>query len=81
MIKIVVRMRVCACTHKRPIFIGEKQFYDFVVWTTKDLILERIYMDVRFTEKLSRKLTLLTTNININSLLHYQGPCIYGRSL
>jgi len=39
-------------------------------------------MDVRFTEKLSRKLTLLTTHININSSsLHYQGPPNYRRSL
>lgn len=39
------------------LLICDKQFCDFVVWTTKGLISERIYVDVRFTEKLSKKLT------------------------
>lgn len=39
------------------LLICEKKFCDFVIWTTKGLIIERIYIDVRFTEKLSKKLT------------------------
>ena len=39
------------------LLVCEKQFCDFVVWTTRGLIVERIYIDVRFTVKLSRKLT------------------------
>ena len=39
------------------LLICNKLFCDFVVWTTKGLISERIYVDIRFTEKLSKKLT------------------------
>ena len=35
----------------------EKQYCDFVVWTTEGLLTERVYIDVRFTEKLEKKLT------------------------
>ena len=51
------------CTHKYytqvqgQLLLCEKQFCDFVVWTTKGLILKRVYIDVHFTEKLSKKLT------------------------
>ena len=39
------------------LLLCDKQYCDFVVWTTKGLIIERIHIDVRFTEKLLNKLT------------------------
>ena len=34
----------------------EKQYCDFVVWATKGLLTEIVYIDVSFTEKLEKKL-------------------------
>ena len=39
------------------LLLCEKQHCDFVVWTTEGLLTERVYIDVRFTEKLEKKLT------------------------
>ena len=39
------------------LLLCEKQYCDFVVWTTEGLLTERVYIDVRFTEKLEKKLT------------------------
>lgn len=39
------------------LLLCDKEYCDFVVWTTKGMLTERIYIDVRFTEKLLNKLT------------------------
>lgn len=39
------------------LLLCDKQFCDFVVWTTEGLIMERVYINIRFTEKLTKKLT------------------------
>ena len=37
--------------------ISNREFCDFVVWTPKGLIIERIYQDFKFWEELEKKLT------------------------
>ena len=39
------------------LLITEVNYCDLVIWTRKGIIMERIYPDVKFTEKLLRKLT------------------------
>ena len=39
------------------LFVTEKLYCDFVMWTPKGMVTQRIYPNVNFIEKLSRKLT------------------------
>ena len=38
------------------LLIYERQFTDFVAWALKGAVIERVYQDINFTEKLLRKL-------------------------
>ena len=54
--QVLVHTHKCFIQIQGQLLLCEKQYCDFVVWATKGLLTEIVYIDVRFTEKLGEKL-------------------------
>ena len=55
------------------LLITGKEYCDFVVWTPKGIIIDRVYQDSNFTEKLLRKLTSFYVEFMIPAIV---GPTL-----
>lgn len=54
------------------LFICEKEFCDFVVWTPRGMFIQRIYLDSAFTERLIKKLTTFYVEQLLPELMTHQ---------
>ena len=53
------------------LLITGKEYCDFVVWTPKGIVIDRIHQDFYFTEKLSQKLTVFYVDFMISAIVGF----------
>ena len=53
------------------LLITGKEYCDFVVWTPKGIVIDRIYQDFNFTEKLSQKLSIFYVDFMISATVGF----------
>ena len=53
------------------LLITGKEYCDFVVWTPKGIVIDRIHQDFYFTEKLSQKLTVFYVDFMISAVVRF----------
>ena len=67
------------CTQiQSQLVISERHYCHLAVWTNKGIAIERVYQDVNFTEKLTRKLTTLYVDYIIPQLVPVEMPSQAG---